>query len=124
MSLPINMGDVCVIHSTRESIIKYNGIICQVLTYYPAESDEKNISNLHDVLVTGPAFNVGSKPGTFRLHPSELIKIDLTTSCVKIIRNDNGFRMIPPGTVIKSETDINRHKTIKDRLRKIIEKKF
>lgn len=55
MSLRIHTGDICVINSERDSMKEYNGVVCQVASYYPAEIDESKISNLHDVIVLGPA---------------------------------------------------------------------
>lgn len=89
MSLLINIGDTCVINSERDSIKDYNGVVCQVATYYPAEIDETKISNLHDVIVLSPAFGVnGHTVNTLRLHPSELVKINLCKSMVKFVRSD------------------------------------
>lgn len=89
MSLPINIGDICVINSERDSIKEYNGVVCQVGTYYPAESDETKISNLHDIIVLGPAFGItGNTINTLRVHQDELIKIDLCKSCMKFVRTD------------------------------------
>lgn len=89
MSLRIHTGDICVINSERDSIKEYNGVICQAGTYYPAETDESKISNLHDIIVLGPAFGkTGNTINTLRVHPDELIKIDLCKSYMKFVRTD------------------------------------
>lgn len=89
MSLRIHTGDICVINSERDSMKEYNGVVCQVASYYPAEIDESKISNLHDVIVLGPAFGrTNHTINTLRVHPDELFKIDLVKSCMKFIRTD------------------------------------
>ena len=117
MSLRIRDGDICVINSERDSVKEYNGVVCQVVSYYPAEVDESKISNLHDVIVLGPAFGrTGNTINTLRIHPSELIKIDLCKSCMRFVRTD----LDPPDHITSQQNDSDGDKITIEFLEKYV----
>lgn len=117
MSLRIHTGDICVINSERDSMKEYNGVVCQVASYYPAEIDESKISNLHDVIVLGPAFGrTNHTINTLRVHPDELFKIDLVKSCMKFVRTD----LDPPDHIASQQNDSDGDKITIDFLKKYI----